>query len=176
MDWKCSLIYFLDIVPWNNVAILSSFRRTNIDMFDWVVWFEYSSQAGLSTKIYTIAVLFKSTEIIYQSWLSQRRSAFFHIEASRYLLISRDESTTMSLSCINRKSSNKWRRNLILRCSCRVMINVWKIQKHLVLMITLSHQTKWSMEAERQSRKSDQPQALWCRQRCISSPSKTDLK
>ena len=64
--WKWSLVYFLDITAWNNVIILSSFRLTHIDMFDWVVWFEYSSQNGLSTKIFTIAVGFKSREIIYQ--------------------------------------------------------------------------------------------------------------
>ena len=110
--WKWSLVYFLDIVPWNNVAILSPSRLTNIDMFDWVVWFEYSSQTSLSTKIFTIAVWFKSKKIIYQSQLfSTMISIFAHWSITIFIDIVRRRYHNLFNYCLCHVSIGRVRKN-----------------------------------------------------------------
>ena len=76
-----------------------------------VDWFEYSSQNGLPTKIYTIAVWFKSREIIYKSrFFSTMISIFPHW------------SITINIDIMRRRYHN-----LFDYCLCYLSIErVWK--------------------------------------------------
>ena len=124
------LIFFLSLV-WQTSTCL-------IRLFDSDILLRMVCPQRFTQSLSDLKVEKSSINLDY----SQRWSAFFHIEALRYLLILCDErvpicSTILPLLFVNRKSSKKWRRYLILRCSCRMMINVRIIQKTLWFLWTV---------------------------------------